>query len=303
MADEITPQADAPFDFNEFRKNKMEGTPQPVPGQPAPVVEIPKVEARGEENMRESRRDRRESNKEVRELREQLAKQQGQLEALLTLRTVGDQPPAAKVAGDAEPLRANFATEAEYAKAIGRWEAKQEMKQMEVKRVDEAQQQAFISRVRKADEETAKIIPTLADWEEVRQQAIDENIQISDVTLQTRVSVNPNKALLYYHFVKHPEVLEELEALGKTDIGDMIAELALLDKEVKVLYTPKQDKPEEKRQLSAAESDARKPKPTEAVAPKGGTATDGTISQLLADGRTLNPQWIAKRNAERGIRQ
>ena len=45
----------------------------------------------------------------------------------------------------------------------------------------------------------------------------------------------------------------------------------------------KQEKkePEKKKALTAAEVDAKLPKPSEAIAPKGGTPTDGQVSRFL----------------------
>ena len=54
---------------------------------------------------------------------------------------------------------------------------------------------------------------------------------------------------------------------------------------------------------TAAERDARKAKPSEAVAARGGSAPAQEISPVLGDGRTLNPMWKERANMREGRRQ
>jgi len=52
-----------------------------------------------------------------------------------------------------------------------------------------------------------------------------------------------------------------------------------------------------------AERDAKKAKPSEADAPKGGSAPAVEISPTLSDGRTMNPAWKERENARAAARR
>jgi hypothetical protein len=47
---------------------------------------------------------------------------------------------------------------------------------------------------------------------------------------------------------------------------------------------------------TAAERDAAKHKPSDAVAARGGSAPDSSPKPYLEDGKTVNPVWLARRN-------
>ena len=223
-------------------------------------------------------------------------------------------PPAAVASpvADPEPQRKNFASDAEYNRALGRWDARQEVakatERVETKLTEREQQAAELEQLR-AD------ISASETQEQVSKDALDdpdapEFTPAEHPMLMMMIARSDVRARVLYHFAKNPEALESM--LGMTKTPDrQIAAFHRLEGRVEKLY----DKPkvaqaagkgqEERathpaeanagRSKSTSESDARKPRPSSEVAARGGTAVpeEPTVGSAA---------WMAARNARTGGR-
>ena len=111
------------------------------------------------------------------------------------------------------------------------------------------------------------------------------------------------KAAVMYHLAKYPDELDEMLEMPAQD---QIEAFHQLEGELKERYYKgkKVAVPEPKAsEPTAAERDAKKPKPSEAVSVKGGSqAANGIPALFLPDGHTINPAWKAYRNSVQGVR-
>ena len=77
------------------------------------------------------------------------------------------------------------------------------------------------------------------------------------------------------------------------------AKVLYYDKQKKTDPEKKEAKPDGKHVQTAAEADAKLPKPSESIAPKAGVATDGKVSMYMPDGKTVNPVYMAEYEAQK----
>ena len=304
---------------NAADQARREGKEVPKPAAAAEVVE----ESAVEKPHQASRSERRLQNR----LREEIGELRGRLKAYEELgMRPGSVPPAAVAAPvtDPEPQRREFGTDAEYNRALGRWDARQEVakatERVETKLTEREQQAAELEQLR-ADiaaseiQAQADIKELFPDWEQVSKDALDdpdapEFTPAEHPMLMMMIARSDMKARVLYHFAKNPEALEGM--LGMTKTPDrQIAAFHRLEGRVEKLY----DKPkvaqaagkgqEERathpaeanagRSKSTSESDARKPRPSSEVAARGGTA----VPEEPAVGSAA---WMAARNARTGGR-
>jgi hypothetical protein len=128
------------------------------------------------------------------------------------------------------------------------------------------------------------------------------------------IATSDQKAFVMHHLAKHPAEMQKLlDLTGKgtpADLDRQASAFRRLEGRVEGLHssakngTDKDDKKNEtKPPETAAERDARKNRPSESAAPRGGSAPVTDISPVLADGKTLNPAWKEQKNARAAARR
>lgn len=349
----VTPPAEAAqeFDVAKYMQEQNERdeaariartTPPAIPAKAEPAKEEPKVEAKVEEaeapkveeptkppakeprsgnlHDRHFRRMLRDNALELgreRTLREQLEARLAELEKSKG----GD--PAKSSEQDPEPQRADFASDAEFLRAAGRWdarlEARKEFSKAEAERQAARSQEQYVQRVAAMDEKAADDRSIFDDWDDAVKEA-QKSDALKFTPTQTMTALfetsNVRSAVLYY-LCKHPNAMKALEA-HKENAAEQIQEFRRIEGRAETLYNREAKKQKEEAAASekekaapvkvaekahepprptAAELDAKKPQPTAAITPKGGSTPDSKPSPFLEDGVTINPVWLASRNA------
>jgi hypothetical protein len=285
---------------------------------PKPQEEV-EPEAPPVEQPRPSRSQRR--------LLKQLGEAEGRAKTLQEMIDKGLVKPAAPTkpviepSADPEPLRKDFKSDADYYRAIGKWEARQETKKVVTdtsKQQEEARQRNEL--VTQMDAKAQEDKALFEDWDAIAEEAIEDGpefVPAEHPLLWELMMRSDVKAGVLYHFSKYPDALERMLNL-KDNPNSLIASFHRLEgkleddldarrkkassKDKKAEDKKDDTKPPEKKVLSAAERDARKPKPSEAAAARGGSAPSQATSPVLADGKTANPVWLAERNAREAQR-
>lgn len=278
---------------------------KPVPGIPEEPV---KPEA-----PRLSRSQRREQNR----LREEIGMLKGRLQAF---EEMGIKPKQAEVkaADDPEPQLAQFGSEAEYNRALGRWDARQEAKTVLGKK-DEAEKstkelETYRDHLKAMDAKATEDMKLLPDWDEVSKSAQGDDavefVPDDHPTLMGLIASSDIKAFVLYHFAKHQDELQKILDLTKTP-GEQIRAFARLEGRIEKLYTAKELEKQEPAQGSDKSKDESKDRkhPAEAIT-AGRTAADRDISkprpstEVAARGGSAPPneptvgskEWMANRN-------
>jgi hypothetical protein len=309
---------------NEQEQARRNGAPL-IP--PVKEPEKPKEAAKEAEKPAgepDEDRDKRISRSDRRRLKafEEAAEWKGKAEALqAVLDRLGPTPVAAPPSGsdDPEPQRSAYSSDAEYNRALGRWDARQETQKIVKESTQTAEQRAALqARVRESNEKFNQDIEKFPDWKEVQagikakmEQQIEDGEEplgiASGSHLDFLLNTSRQAAGIVYHWAKNPEVLEELLKMGDNDQTDAFRQL---EGEVKVLYSFKQaaqaeEKPPKDRthpaeaqagRNSASERDAGKPRPSTEVAARGGSAPP-------EEPRIGSPAWHQRENErERAMR-
>lgn len=298
-----------PIEHNRIQNEKeaavRAGTPPPEkPKEPAKAAaEEPDDEGHAPKLPRSVRR-------ELNQLRRDNGVLQGKLEAYMEMgltpkqaqdKIDGEAQP--KADEDPEPQRDKFATDAEYNRAVGRWDARQETKK-ELAQRDEsgkskAENEAFYAHIREMDAKAAVDAKTFEDWDKVAEAAASEEAPqidpVKNATLLGLIATSDTRAAVLYHLGKHPDELEAL--LGLSD-QQQIRAFSRLEGRIEKLYAKEEKKPEEEKPKTP-----KLPKPSEAAAPRGGSAPAGDVSPTLGDGKTMNPAWKEQRNIREGLRR
>ena len=292
------------------------GKEDPKPAEKAAPAAKP-VESEEQQQSHLPRSARREMNR----LREQAAEERGRRLAIEDMISRGMAPKATEkaVEEDPEPQRAQFATDVEYQRAAGRWDARQEALKVEAKVTAKQSQADEIAGIR-AEIEAAEtqaqsdIKDLFPDWDEVSKAAAEDDdapefIPADHPMLMMLIARSDVKARILYHFAKEPDDLEAMLALTKNP-DRQIAKFHRLEGKVEKLYDkPKAAQasgaksgqkertvPEKAEQaMGASERDARKPRPSAEVAARGGSAPP----EEPAIGSAA---WMAKRNQATGGR-
>jgi hypothetical protein len=312
---------DTTFDFEKFQTDKNAGDAAARTGKPvetvAPVVPAKaeeKTKPEGEEDdhsPRLSRSQRREMNR----LRDEAAEFRGRASVLQEMIDKGAKPAEAKAAvaaDDPEPQRKDFPDDAAYNRAAGRWDARQETKKELAKdreqRGNEQDFEGFKRTIAEMDKKALEDIKLFPDWEEVRAASAENDDAPTfdpkdQPTFVAMFASSDVKSHLLYYFAKNPDQFQKILDLGKKPT-EQIAAFKRLEGRVETMYAVKEEppKPEEKKP-TAAELDAKKHKPSESVAARGGEGTDGNVPMLLEDGKTINPVWQERKNAMSGRRR
>ena len=285
-----------------IRQNKV--------SEPAKPIEV-KVEEPAVVEHPLSKGDRRRMNQLTRENGEL----RGELDTLKRLLAEGQLAPKQEKAAtaevarienklDSEPNRNDFPNEADYLKALASWAGRTaaQTANSEREQLDLIRQQAAA-----ANEKFFKDIETIENWDDIKQKASELKLD-GRPTLVGLFNTSRHLAPLIAYLVENPDEFKDLTKLPENSV-EQHALFHQLEGEAKKEYSTRQKsakkaeetKPE-KKAPTAAELDARKALPSEAVVPKGGIAADGKVSMTLADGKTLNPAWKAQRNSEEGRR-
>ncbi len=251
-------------------------------------------------------------------LREQLEARLAELE---NKNKGGD--PAVASPEDPEPQRADFSTEAEYFRAVGKWEAKQTTKEQiskyEAELSAKRSEEQYRQRVAAMDIKAKEDIEIFDDWDEVREKASGKDFKLTQTNTVLSLFATSNvRTPVVYYLAQHPKAVERLESL-KDDPAEAIQEFRRIEGRAETLYNreskkAKADASEVKKAepvkevlkeepkppvKTSAERDAEKPQPTGAITPKGGGVPSDTPSPFLEDGVTANPTWLSWMNNKR----
>lgn len=264
-----------------------------------------------------NRQDRRALNHAQQQLGAEKVRREIAETELANLKNGGKPAPAAAAAAadeDPEPKRQSFTTDVEYTRAVGAWDRRQEAKGVAAKETETAANEraldALKAEIVAADTKSVEDRKLIPDWEAVKKAAAESEDQ-PDFTpadhpyLMRMIATSDVKAFVLHHLALHPEDMEKL--LDST--SDLVAQTNIfrrLEGRVEKLHSSAAAaKPAEKKPPveTEAERDAKKAKPSEADAPKGGSAPAVELSPVLADGKTMNPAWKERENARAAARR
>lgn len=314
MADEQQQQQAEPpkeFDYVAYKAARDAGQQPARPGTPAPVEAKP-VKAGEAEDDGDDEGDHadntpklpRSIRRELNKLRRENGELAGRLAMMTELQAQGYTKAEAKQqvdkieAATGEPTRDQFQTDHEYYKALAKFEVRAEMTKGQQTAAQNAEFTQYMATVEKANAKFSEDVTLYPDWTDVA-EAMDETPLDAQKqsTFIALLSASDQRAHILYHLAKHEGELKSLLAMTPS------AQIALFHRLEGRMETKHAKKEEpEKKKPTAAELDAKKAKPSEAVAVKGGQAVAGVPAMMLADGRTLNPAWKAARNAAAGLR-
>ena len=307
-------------------KEPVKAAPAPPGARPAAedgktAVEEPKHPP--EQAPRQSRSARREQNR----LREEIGELRGRLAAYEEFGVKPNPAVSTAAADDPEPKIQDFASEGEYYRALGRWDARQEVKKAESKLEQRDTQKNELEQL-KADIAAAEakaqtdIKDLFPDWDEVSEKSAEDEdapefVPADHPMFMMMLARSDMKARILYHFAKNPEELERMLELTK-DSNKQIAAFHRLEGRVEKLYDkpkaaqaaePVKEAPKDRNHpaeavqpagrtapSAVAESDARKPRPSTEVAARGGSAPP----EEPAIGSAA---WLAQRNATEASRR
>ena len=313
MSTTIISPAEQDIDSKAFIDQRNKEVQAAKEGKPAPVVEKPKeepakVETKAEEPapVKLPRSVRREMNR----LREEAAEARGRLKAYEELGTKPAVPRETVTEDDPEPKQEAFGTEAEYNRALGRWEARQETKKELGKYNTEADRKAQFEQhkqhLKAMEEKMSEDIKTIPDWNEVAEKAKELDDFNTDLhpALLDAIASSDVQAYLWYYFANNPKEYDKFfkdpeplrkdfksEAEYTRAMQPLAASFKRLEGKVEVLYSKQleaaqasdkseaekpKDEPKDRTvpetRATAADRDVRKPRPSTEVAARGGSA-------------------------------
>lgn len=306
----IEQQTEAPvFDAAKFIADRNAGKVN----EPAKTEQVEQkkdatqAQAEPEAAPRLSRSVRREMNR----LREEV----GYLRAKAEL---AETKPAAKEAPaeEAEPMRKDFASDAEYLRAAQKWDKTQEAKTSTKTAEQGEQNQKYAEHLDAMKSKASEDMKTLDDWDAVAAKAAEDEdapeIDWGAKEHEVLVGLLANsdmQAFMIYHLAKNPDVAQKMYDLSK-DHSAQIRFFHRLEGQLEKMYDstqkaaqasePEKGKEDRKHLADAEPAKAKlgetaagaipaKPKPSSEVAARGGSpAPDEPLPGSAA--------WIAKRN-------
>ena len=336
MATAVNPNPTQEFDVQAFlaKRNAPPAPPEEVEAKPKEEAK-PEVKAEEPPKVEEAKVEppKPHASRRERWLLKQLGKQEALTEQLnarlaeLEAKSKGGDPatePEA-VKTDPEPQRADFASEAEFVRALGGWVARHETKQtLEAENKKQAElrhQDEYLQRVKAMDEKATKDREIFDDWDEVADAGLknkDIKMEMTE-TMTALLATSDQRSAMLHYLTTHPDAVKRLEGF-KDSPADQIQEFRRIEGRVESYvekYLEKKAKAEKKedpkppaaevkkeeppkpKAPTAEERDAKKAVPTAAISPKAGGIADDTPKMFLDDGATLNPKWSAWRNAQR----
>lgn len=308
---------------NELERSQRTGEdPKFIePKVPEVKTEPAKVDAKTEEKAKEDRFSTlpRFARREIERAREEAAEERGRRKAIEEyITSLKGTTPEAKVEAPAAPVRANYATDAEYIDARADYVAENKVQKV---LATDREEQNFLALEASQEAKMAADAKLLPDWEDVaklaRGDAEDEDgnkipgLSIKSNPILHMTKISENRAFLLYHYTKHPEDLHKLEELESNPWLQSKA-FGRLEERVEKLYTantttnkaagasagetekgtPKEERtsPEKTEQVrAAAERTSAKPKPSMEVAAMGGSAVPD-------EPKPGSKEWVLKRN-------
>lgn len=262
----------------EFKKARAEGkdvvTREAVPPEENPAgEEKPKV--RGGFQAKIDRLIKQQASTEERAVAAE--RKAAELEAKLN----GNGAEKKETKADAEPVRENFQTEAEFIRALTRWEVKQEMKAEREAEEKEAQAAAAKEAISSYNKKAIEAQAAHEDWNEVFKQDINIPVIVGDAIVHT-IKNGPEVA---YFLGKNPEICEEMCAVHPLEAVAMAVKISeqLEKNSGEEAETEEEEEPEEK---AAAEEEKPVRKAPAPIKPVSGGTTRSTIPLGKADFQT-----------------
>lgn len=290
-----------------------------VPAKPV-VEEVKKAAA--EDQKDETPRLPRSVRREINRLREEAAEARGRLSAFEEMRAKPvEGVRTASADNDPEPQSKDFASDAEYQRALGRWDARQEAKMLIGKKEEEFSQseqmrqyREHVDAMRVKASADAKKIP---DYDAVAKEAAEDPDAIvvdwsKNPNLLGMIAESEVQAPVLYYLAKNQDELQKLLDLTP-NLAKQLRYFARLEERAEKMYTPNDkeaaqasDKPkgESKDRSHPAEApagrntserDALKPRPSKEVEARGGSAPPEEPTPGSA-------AWMARRNQATGGR-
>lgn len=315
MADEQqqSQAAETPaFDFQAWRA-KQESAQDRAIKQPAAVeakaeAKLAEPEAKAAEVESDDPEEHtpklpRSVRRELNRLRSEVGEYKGRLAMMTELQAAGLTKTEAKAEvakiESGEPTREQFQSDADYNKALIKFEAKKLHDESQAQATAKTREQEFFGSVAENTKKFEADVKTYPDWAE-KMDAMDD-IALDAVQQQALVALlglSDQRAAVLYHFASNPAELKDFMAMP-------------FDRQEKYFHrlegrleagSVKAAEPEKKPKPTAAEIDAKKAKPSASVEAKGGQPTDGGVQMMMPDGTTINPAWLAQQNAKNGVR-
>lgn len=171
---------------------------------------------------------------------------------------------------DGEPQMDAFETYTEYAKALARWEVRQEFEAREAKAQEAKRQAEEQARVNAHRERVQKFAASVEDWEDVIESVADVRMSL---TVQTELLNSENGPELMYELAKNREELERICSLGPVAAA---RELGKFETRIAKQASAEEKKPEPKKLTKA-------PKPIEPVGASKGSAKKTPEEMSYAD--------------------
>ncbi len=316
------------------RTGKEPTKPAEVKTEPAKPTETKLPEDGHETHLPRSAR------REINRLREEAAEARGRAKTLEELIAKGaivtpnGKTTEVKADEDPEPKRENFATDREFDRACGKWDARQEAKKEIGKVVTSDEQAAELEEVRaeiaqmdaKSKTDIAEIFGQ-EEWDRVEKKSLEaaaaakEAIEAGEEpespvpicdwskhqTLYMLYVRSPERARIAYHFAVEPKDFQAMMDLTKTP-DKQIAAFHRLEGRVERLYTAKEKK--EAAQASEPPKGETKDRTHSADASAGRTQSERDAlkpkpsAEVAARGGTVAPEtpaigskeWMAMRN-------
>ena len=295
---------EASFDFAAWKANqqgteKTDGeAAKPAEAQAAPVEGAKPAEHDDEDEVRLPRSIRRELNK----LRRENGELAGRLAMVQELQAAGMSKKEATAAVDAaaptgEPQREQYASDAEFIKALAKHEAAGLMAAKDAEREQQAQASQFMSGIDAATTKFhADVKDRFPDFAEVLEagSAKDDIDPAKHETFIALIAQSDERAAVLYHLAKNPD--ERAAILAMTPAAQIKAFHRLEGRLERAAAK------EEEPKKTAAEVDAKKAKPSGAVAAKGGMTAPASTPMLIPGTNSINPAWKAEQAAKAGWR-
>lgn len=192
--------------------------------------------------------------------------------------------PKTEAKVDAEPVRENFQTEAEFIRALTRWEVKQELKAEREAEEKEAQAAAAKEAITSYNKKAIEAQAAHEDWNEVFKQDINIPIIVGDAIVHT-IKNGPEVA---YFLGKNPEICEEMCAVHPLEAVAMAVKISeqLEKNSGEEAETEEEEEPEEKAEKAAAEEEKPVRKAPAPIKPVSGGTTRSTIPLAKTDYQT-----------------
>ncbi len=293
--DATTEQAVDPKEFIAGRDAAQqairEGKEPPAPAAKAEPAKT--VAAKSEESDDHSPNLSRSQRREMNRLREEAAELRGKLSAIQEF-GLAKKVEAATAPKDEEPQRKDYADDATYQRALGRWDARQETKAELAKR-DEATGQTEAQRQLEAQVQAANAkfqadVAQIDNWDEIRKAAEESDEQPEYVPaehpgLMTLIATSDAQAFVLAHLATHPADMQRLLDLTAKP-ADQIQLFRRLEGRAEMVYSKPEkaaqatshagktaitpEKAEQARGTAAAVKTAI-PKPSAEVAARGGS--------------------------------